>query len=136
MSDQAIQRAVRSLRTAEVAASETVTVQDGTNVFPEDQGEPVRVLDGGSAVRKAEEQARNALAEYLPEGVGVATQGGEFSVEAPAAEGTEVRFDTELFAVHSTQLTFTGDVERTADGVTVGTVTVNFQVLDRTRFPI
>lgn len=136
MSDQAIQRAVRSLRTAEVAASETVTVQDGTNVFPEDQGEPVRVLDGGSAVRKAEEQAREALAEYLPEGVGVATQGGEFSVEAPAAEGTEVRFDTELFAVHSTQLTFTGDVERTADGVTVGTVTVNFQVLDRTRFPI
>jgi len=136
MSDQAIQRAVRSLRTAEVAASETVTAQDGTNVFPEDEGEPVRVLDAGSAVRKVEEQARDALAEYLPEGVGVATQGGEFSVAAPAAEGTEVRFDTELFAVHSTQVTFTGDIKRTADGVTVGTVTVNFRVLDRTRFPI
>lgn len=135
MSDQAIQRAVRELRKAEVAATETVTVQNGTNVFPDDVGEPVRVLDAGSAVRKVEELARDALAEYLPEGVGFATQNGEFEVKAPAAEGVDVRFDTELFAVHSTQVTFSGTVERTGDGVEVGHVTVNFRLLDRQRFP-
>lgn len=135
MSDQAIQRAVRELRNAEVAATETVTVQNGTNVFPDDVGEPVRVLDAGSAVRKVEDLARNALAEYLPEGVGIATQNGEFEVSAPAAEGVDVRFDTELFAVHSTQVTFSGTVERAADSVEVGIVTVNFRLLDRQRFP-
>ncbi|WP_276260423.1 hypothetical protein [Haloglomus litoreum] len=135
MSDQAIQRAVRELRSAEVAATETVTVQNGTNVFPDDVGEPVRVLDAGSAVRKVEDLARNALGEYLPEGVGIATQNGEFEVSAPAAEGVDVRFDTELFAVHSTQVTFSGTVERAADGVEVGIVTVNFRLLDRQRFP-
>ncbi len=135
MSDQAIQRAVRELRNAEVAATETVTVQNGTNVFPDDVGEPVRVLDAGSAVRKVEDLARNALGEYLPEGVGIATQNGEFEVSAPAAEGVDVRFDTELFAVHSTQVTFSGTVERAADAVEVGIVTVNFRLLDRQRFP-
>jgi predicted thioesterase len=135
MSDQAIQRAVRELRRAEVAATETVTVQNGTNVFPDDVGEPVRVLDAGSAVRKVEDLARNALGEYLPEGVGIATQNGEFEVSAPAAEGVDVRFDTELFAVHNTQVTFSGSVERAADGVEVGVVTVNFRLLDRQRFP-
>jgi predicted thioesterase len=135
MSDQAIQRAVRELRKAEVAATETVTVQNGTNVFPDDVGEPVRVLDAGSAVRKVEEHARDALSEYLPEGVGFATQNGEFEVTAPAAEGVDVRFDAELFAVHSTQVTFSGTVERAADGVEVGHVTVNFRLLDRQQFP-
>jgi predicted thioesterase len=135
MSDQAIQRAVRELRSAEVAATETVTVQNGTNVFPDGEGEPVRVLDAGSAVRKVEDLARGALGEYLPEGVGIATQNGEFEVNAPAAEGVDVRFDTELFAVHSTQVTFSGTVERAADGVEVGIVTVNFRLLDRQRFP-
>jgi predicted thioesterase len=135
MSDQAIQRAVRELRRAEVAATETVTVQNGTNVFPDDVGEPVRVLDAGSAVRKVEDLARNALGEYLPEGVGIATQNGEFEVSAPAAEGVDVRFDTELFAVHNTQVTFSGSVERAADSVEVGVVTVNFRLLDRQRFP-
>jgi predicted thioesterase len=104
-------------------------------VFPDDVGEPVRVLDAGSAVRKVEDLARNALGEYLPEGVGIATQNGEFEVSAPAAEGVDVRFDTELFAVHSTQVTFSGTVERAADGVEVGIVTVNFRLLDRQRFP-
>jgi predicted thioesterase len=134
MSDQAIQRAVRELRSAEVAATETVTVQNGTNVFPDDVGEPVRVLDGGSAVRKVEDLARDALGDYLPEGVGIATQNGEFEVQAPAAEGVDVRFDTELFAVHSTQVTFSGRVERAADGVEIAVVTVNFRLLDRKRF--
>jgi predicted thioesterase len=134
MSDQAIQRAVRELRSAEVAATETVTVQNGTNVFPDDVGEPVRVLDGGSAVRKVEDLARDALGDYLPDGVGIATQNGEFEVRAPAAEGVDVRFDTELFAVHSTQVTFSGRVERAADGVEIAVVTVNFRLLDRKRF--
>jgi predicted thioesterase len=135
MSDQAIERAVRQLRNAEVAAAETAIVRDGTNVFPEDAGEPVRVLDAGSAVRTVEDLARTALAEYLPEGVGIATRNGEFEVTAPAAEGVDVRFDTELFAVHSTQVTFSGTVERAVDGTEVGVVTVNFRLLDRQRFP-
>ena len=47
----------------------------------------------------------------------------------------ESGIDTELFAVHSTQVTFSGTVERAVDGTEVGVVTVNFRLLDRQRFP-
>ena len=60
-----------------VAAAGTATGREGTNVVPEDAGGQVRVLDAGSAVRTVEDLARTALAEYLPEGGGIATRNGE-----------------------------------------------------------